>query len=96
MIRCTERDGAVVFEVRVVPNASRNGITGEHDGALRVRIATPPVEGAANEALRRYLARAFKVAGRNVEIISGRNSKNKSVRVYGSSREVLESLSKGE
>ncbi|MGH9901987.1 MAG: DUF167 domain-containing protein, partial [Pyrinomonadaceae bacterium] len=51
MIRYTESDGAITFAVRVVPHASRSAAAGEHDGALRVRVAAPPVEGAANEEL---------------------------------------------
>ncbi len=92
MIRCTERDGALLFDVRVVPNASRSQIVGEHDGQLRVRIAAQPVEGAANEELMRCLARAFKVLRRDVEITSGHASKSKAVRVRGATREMLETL----
>ncbi len=92
MIACTEKDGALCFAVRVVPNASRSQIVGEHDGQLRVRVAAPPVEGAANKELTRCLARAFKVPPRDVEIISGHASKSKSVRVRGVAREMLEKL----
>ncbi len=92
MIASTLKDDALCFAVRVVPNASRSQIVGEHDGQLRVRIAAPPVDGAANEALTRCLARAFKVAHRNVEITSGHASKNKAVRVRGVTREMLEKL----
>jgi uncharacterized protein (TIGR00251 family) len=83
MLRYTERDGALNFAVRVVPRAARSEIAGTHDGALRVRVAAPPVEGAANEELRRTLARAFGVPTRAVEITSGQTSKNKQVRVAG-------------
>ena len=48
MINLTEKNDAVVFNVRVVPRASKSEIVGEHDGALKVRIASPPVDGAAN------------------------------------------------
>ena len=65
---------------------------GEHDGALRVRIAAPPVEGAANEELVRTLARALGVPTRAVEITSGHASKSKVVRVVGADRERLLSL----
>jgi uncharacterized protein (TIGR00251 family) len=92
MLRCTETDGAITFGVRVVPRASRSEIVGEHDGALRVRVAAPPVEGAANEELVRLLARAFGVAVRAVEITSGHASKSKVVRVVGGERERLLSL----
>lgn len=92
MISCEERDGAIQFVVRVVPRAARNAVVGEHDGALRVRIAAPPVEGAANEELMRLLADAFDVPLRAVEITSGHASKLKRVRVCGASRDSLQSL----
>lgn len=94
MIDCTEKDGALCFAVRVAPNASRSQIVGEFDKQLRVRVAAPPVEGAANEELIRCLARAFKVPRRDVEITSGHALKSKPVRVRGGTREMLEKLSK--
>lgn len=87
-----EHDGAITFNVRVVPRASRSGVVGEHDGALRVRVAAPPVEGAANEELIRTLADALNVPKRSVEIKSGHASKLKQVRVTGVDRRALESL----
>jgi hypothetical protein len=75
-----------------VPRASRSEIVGEHDGALRVRLAAPPVEGAANQELIRLLARALDVPRGSVEIISGQTAKLKQVRVEGTSLAKLESL----
>ena len=92
MIQCSERDGAIVFTVRVVPRASRSVVAGEHDGALRVRIAASPVDGAANEELVRTLAKTFDVPARDVEIISGQRSKLKQVRVKNGTRARLERL----
>lgn len=92
MLRCTEHDEALTFTVRVVPRASRSGVAGEHDGALRVRVAAPPVDGAANEELIRTLARALHVPARQVEITSGHTSKLKHVRVQGVTREAVEAL----
>ena len=92
MLRCTEADGAITFAVRVVPRASRSEVAGEHEGALRVRVAAPPVEGAANVELARTLARALGVPVRAVEIRSGHASKTKLVRVAGATRERLSSL----
>ncbi|HYE65841.1 MAG TPA: DUF167 domain-containing protein [Pyrinomonadaceae bacterium] len=94
MLQYTERAGAIKFSVRVVPRASRSGVVGEHDGALRVRVAAPPVEGAANEELVYTLARALSVLARDVEIISGHSSKVKQVRVRGVEREALERLAR--
>ena len=92
MIECKETDGWISFKVRVVPRASRSRIVGEHDGALRVRIASPPVEGAANEELVRTLAKEFHVPARAVEITSGHASKLKQVRVTGVGVSALENL----
>ena len=47
----TEKDGAVIFTVRVAPRASKTEIVGKFDGALKIRIASPPVDGAANAEL---------------------------------------------
>lgn len=96
MIQSSEQDGRLIFGVRVVPRASRSSVVGEHDGALRVRVAAPPVDGAANEELLRVLARAFDVPVRDVEITSGQTSKLKQVRVKGASVEKLESLARGD
>jgi uncharacterized protein len=91
-IHCTKRDDAIVFAVRVVARASRSAIVGCHDGALRVRVAAPPVDGAANEELARTLAQALGVPRRAVEITGGHASKLKQVRVSGADCAKLESL----
>jgi uncharacterized protein (TIGR00251 family) len=92
MINYTEKDGTVSFKVKVVPRASRSEIVGEHDGALRVRIAAPPVDGAANEELVRMLARAFKVSRRAVEISAGQTSKLKQVAVRDITPDMLKAI----
>lgn len=93
MIEYKESEGALTFRVRVVPRAYRSEAAGEHDGALKVRVAAPPVEGAANEELARLLAKAFGVASRDVEVLSGRASKTKVVRVSGAKAADLVRLS---
>jgi uncharacterized protein len=89
LIEHSESSGALTFAVRVVPRASKSAIAGEHDGALKVRVAAPPVEGAANDELVRFLAREFDVPTRDVEIRSGHASKTKIVRVCGATAEQL-------
>jgi hypothetical protein len=89
MINYSERDGVLTFTVRVVPRASRSEIVGEHDGALRVRIAAPPVEGAANEELVRLLARTLKVSRSAIVITGGHTSKLKQLSVRGASADKL-------
>ncbi len=93
MIIYQEKDGALIFKVRVVPRASRSEIVGEHDGALRVRIAAPPVDGAANEELVRTLASEFSVSRSAIEIVAGHSSKLKTVSVRGGKLGTLKSLS---
>jgi uncharacterized protein (TIGR00251 family) len=83
MIVLSEKDGSVGFSVRVVPRASRSEIVGEHDGALKVRIAAPPVDGAANEELVKVLAKTLGVAKSSVEIAGGETSKTKQIRITG-------------
>ena len=95
MLDVRERDGAITFMVRVVPRAARSRIEGEHDGALKVRVSAPPVEGAANEELVRCLARAFDVSVRAVQILSGQTAKLKRVSVAGASPTQLEKLATG-
>ena len=86
------QDRGLTFAVRIVPRASRSEIAGEHNGALRVRIAAPPVSGAANRELVRTLAKIFKLPQNAVEIVSGANSKNKTVRLRGADAATLERL----
>ena len=93
MIEYSEKDGALTFKVQVVPRASRNEIAGEQNGALRVRIAAPPVDGAANEELVRTLALVFGVPRKAVEIISGHTARTKRVRVVGVPARVLNEIS---
>jgi uncharacterized protein (TIGR00251 family) len=92
MINYTEKESALTFKVQVVPRASRSEIVGEHGGALRVRIAAPPVEGAANVELVRLLARALGVSRRAITITAGLTSKLKVIRGEGVSPEVLAAL----
>ena len=65
---------------------------GAYDGMLKVRVAAPPVDNAANEELCRYLAKVFNVPQSAVEIIGGQTSKTKSVKITGATREQLSNL----
>lgn len=82
--------GGVLLRVYLQPRASRNEFAGHHGDALKVRITAPPVDGAANEALIRFLADGLGVGIRAVEIVSGLSGRRKTVRVQGvSAAEVL-------
>lgn len=64
MLSYTEADGAVTFAVRVVARASRTEAADVHEDAMRVRVAAPPIEGAANKELTRFLARSLSASPR--------------------------------
>ena len=67
--------------VQVVPNASRTACAGFHDGALRLRLAAPPIEGRANAALLAWLAESLGLPKRAVVLISGETSRRKRVQL---------------
>lgn len=92
MIVHSVRNGQVVFKVQVVPRSSRSEVVGEHNGALRVRVAAPPVDGAANEELVRILAKTFDVSRGAVKILSGHGGKLKQIGIEGSTDEIVARL----
>jgi uncharacterized protein len=85
LIKITAKDNGVGFAVRVQPRASRSGIAGELDGALKIRLAAPPVDGEANEELIRFLSKLFNVARAQIVIRSGQTSRNKLIMINGTS-----------
>ena len=85
-------DGRLVFKVQVVPRSSRSEVAGEHNGSLRVRVSSAPVEGAANKELTQVLAKAFKVSRGAVSILSGQNSRLKQVSIEGVNSSALAEL----
>jgi uncharacterized protein (TIGR00251 family) len=72
-----------VLRVKVTPRAGRDALGGWQEGVLRVRLAAPPVEGKANEALVRFLAKSLGVAQRDVELVSGETAREKRLRIVG-------------
>lgn len=69
------------LDLAVVPNAKRTEVTGLHDGALRVRLAAPPVDGAANDALQRWLADTIGVPRNRIVLVRGETARRKRVEV---------------
>lgn len=76
-----EKSGDVVVDIHVIPNAAHTQADGEHDGALRVRLHAPPVDGKANLALIAWLADSLGIAKRQVTLVRGTTSKHKQLRV---------------
>ena len=73
----------VTLTVRVVPRSSRNQIVGAENGALKIKLTAPPVEGAANAALIEFMAEWLSVRKSAVTIASGDKARRKVVRVSG-------------
>jgi uncharacterized protein (TIGR00251 family) len=84
-------EAAGEVRVRVQPRARTNEIAGEREGILLVRVSAPPVEGRANEAVLRLIARSLRIARGRVSILRGEGSREKTVRVEGFSAGKLRS-----
>lgn len=74
----------ITLILHVQPGAKKTAVAGLHGDALKIRLAAPPVEGRANEALLRFIAELFKVPLRDVELKQGEQSRHKRVEVRGS------------
>jgi len=88
MIEFTEQDDTLIFSVRVIPRSSRSEIIGEYNGALKIKLNAPPVDGAANAELIKLLAKEFDLSKSQVEILSGNTSKLKKVKISGLNKNV--------
>jgi uncharacterized protein (TIGR00251 family) len=84
--------GTVIFAVRVQPRASKDEITGEIAGAIRIRLRAPAVEGRANEALIEFLAQLLKSPKGAVRILSGERSRIKRLEIRGVTKQQIERL----
>lgn len=86
----TERNGDWLrFGVKVQPRSSRNQIVGEHEGDIKIKVMAPPVEGAANQALQKFLAELFKLPKKDIRIVRGETSRHKIVEIRGIEAENL-------
>jgi uncharacterized protein len=74
-------DGGWLVSVWLQPGARTNDTQGIVDGCLKLRLAAPPIEGRANEALVKWVAARLGVPGRSVELVAGQTSRRKRLRV---------------
>lgn len=89
MIAVRQAGATASFRVRLQPKASRDAIMGETDGALRLRVSAPPVEGRANEACLRLLAKALDLPVSRLEIVAGQQARVKTIQVADASADLL-------
>ena len=78
-IRIRDTPQGAVFEVHVHPRAKRTAITGILDGRVKVALASPPIDGRANEELQRFFARLFVVSRGAVQFVGGEHTRDKRV-----------------
>lgn len=81
--------GSTTLSIYVQPRASKTEISGVHDGLLRIRLAAPPVDGAANEALVAFIAKKLDIAKSRVRVVSGLASRRKVVRIEGMTEDAV-------
>ncbi len=77
------RGADLLLRLRIQPRAAREGIDGVREGRLRVKVSSPPVDGAANERLLRLLAAAMDVPRSSIALTRGVKSRDKDITVQG-------------
>ena len=90
MVRLRESKKGLTFDIQVIPHASRAELVGVQDSALKVKVTAPPVEGAANEACIKLLAKELGLKKSQMEISSGAKSRKKTVMIKDISKEMLQ------
>ena len=83
-------DDSVTLRVHAQPGGGRSAVTGRHGGALKVKVAAPPVDGRANDAVAELLARTFGLKAAQVELVSGETSRSKRFRLDGVTPDVID------
>jgi len=83
MLETSLKGESCTFVVSVKTSAKNSRIVGEENGVLRVEVAAPPVEGKANDAVVKLIAKALSVAPTRVSIVAGPKSKKKRIAVSG-------------
>jgi uncharacterized protein (TIGR00251 family) len=83
------QDAFTVLTVRVTPGAPADAIGGWREGALLVRVSERPVDGRANAAVERFLAKVLGIAPSQVRVVSGARGRSKRVRIEGLEKTVV-------
>jgi uncharacterized protein (TIGR00251 family) len=72
---------SILLKVYLQPKSSKNEVVGPYRDGIKVKVTAPPVEGRANEALVRFLAKEFGISSSCIEIIKGLHSREKTLRI---------------
>ena len=90
-----ETDKGLFITLYVQPRASKNQICGVQEGALKVRLTSPPVDGAANKLCREFIAGLLRLSKSSIEIVSGETSRQKRLRIITEDIERVRSILDG-
>lgn len=77
-----------IIDIRVIPRSPRTRVDGTRGAAILIRLAAPPVDGAANDALIAFLSEELGVPRRNISVIAGEKTRDKRVQIEGLTAEV--------
>ena len=86
-----QSDKGILFNVRIIPNSSKNDLVIE-DEFVKIKITAQPIENKANKALTEYLSKLFKIPKTNIEIVKGDTSKEKTLFIKTSDSEKQEQI----
>ena len=89
-IALAQTELAVILPVQARPGAKQNGITGEHNGSLKVSVTQAPEKGKANEALIRVLAKQLGLKKSQITLVSGQTSMRKKFRLTGTDSQTIQ------
>jgi len=85
----TGRNGSVLLSLHVQPRAAKNELSGIHDGALKLRLTTPPVDGKANKAVISFVSKKLKLPKSSVTLRSGLKNRRKQLLISGLDEETI-------
>ncbi len=95
LLNVREERGGIIFQVKVLPRSSKNQVAGVSEGMLKIKLTAPPVEGAGNEMLIKFLSGKLDIPKTKISIIRGRSSRSKTILAEGLSAAALEELASG-
>lgn len=91
----SEIPGGIKVRLYIQPQSSKNQIIGLHDGALKVKIQAPPIEGKANDEIIYFFSKLLKIPKSQLEILKGDLSRHKTLAILGISKETFEKIIPG-
>lgn len=77
----SKADDGLILNLHIVPRSSKTEICGTHDNALKIKLQAPPLEGKANKALIKFMAKTLSIRQHDITILSGESARSKRIKV---------------